>query len=113
KGKFYSGIPLQRLVELEKGNTTKDKPIVNFYDLAGSFGNCRQEGEVDFRSGKKPEIYIQTILSHFSSENDLVLDSFLGSGSTSAVAHKMKRRYIGIEMGEHAKTHCIPRLQKV
>ena len=113
KGKFYSGIPLTRLKELENGNSTKDKPIVNFYDLAGSFGNCRQEGGVDFRSGKKPEIYIQTILNHFSVENDLVLDSFLGSGSTAATAHKMNRRYIGIEMGEHAKTHCIPRLQKV
>lgn len=113
KGKFYSGIPLERLKELEKGNSTKDKPIVNFYDLAGSFGNCRQEGGVDFRSGKKPEVYIQTILNHFSVENDFVLDSFLGSGSTAATAHKMNRRYIGIEMGEHAKTHCIPRLEKV
>lgn len=43
----------------------------------------------------------------------MILDSFLGSGTSSAVAHKMGRRYIGIEMGEHAKTHCIPRLQKV
>ena len=45
--------------------------------------------------------------------NDLVLDSFLGSGTTAAVAHKMGRRWIGIEMGEHAVTHCLPRLQKV
>lgn len=44
---------------------------------------------------------------------DLVLDSFLGSATTAAVAHKMGRRYIGIEMGDHARTHCIPRLQKV
>jgi adenine-specific DNA-methyltransferase len=44
---------------------------------------------------------------------DLVLDSFLGSGTTAAVAHNMGRRYIGIEMGEHAKTHCITRLKKV
>jgi hypothetical protein len=44
---------------------------------------------------------------------DLVLDSFLGSGTTAAVAHKMGRRYIGIEMGEHASTHCLPRLEKV
>jgi hypothetical protein len=44
---------------------------------------------------------------------DLVLDSFLGSGTTAAVAHKMGRRWIGIEMGEHAATHCLPRLQKV
>ena len=45
--------------------------------------------------------------------NDLILDSFLGSGTTAAVAQKMGRRWIGIEMGEHAKTHCVPRLQKV
>jgi adenine-specific DNA-methyltransferase len=44
---------------------------------------------------------------------DLVLDSFLGSGTTAAVAQKMGRRWIGIEIGEHAVTHCIPRLQKV
>jgi adenine-specific DNA-methyltransferase len=44
---------------------------------------------------------------------DLVLDSFLGSGTTAAVAHKMGRRWIGIELGEHAVTHCAPRLCKV
>ena len=44
---------------------------------------------------------------------DLVLDSFLGSGTTAAVAHKMGRRWIGIEMGDHAVTHCAPRLNKV
>ncbi|WP_370691391.1 DNA methyltransferase [Methylicorpusculum sp.] len=45
--------------------------------------------------------------------NDLILDSFLGSGTSAAVAHKMNRRYIGIEMGDHAQTHCQSRLQKV
>lgn len=45
--------------------------------------------------------------------SDLILDSFLGSGTTAAVAHKMGRRWIGIEMGEHAVTHCLPRLRKV
>lgn len=44
---------------------------------------------------------------------DLVLDSFLGSGTTAAVAHKMGRRWIGIELGEHCDTHCLPRLRKV
>jgi adenine-specific DNA-methyltransferase len=48
-----------------------------------------------------------------SNPGDLVLDSFLGSGTTAAVAHKMGRRYIGIEMGGHASTLCLPRLQKV
>ena len=50
---------------------------------------------------------------YFSKENDLVLDSFLGSGSTIAVAHKLKRKYIGIEMGTQAITHCVPRLKKI
>ncbi len=61
----------------------------------------------------KPERLIERILHIATNENDLVLDSFLGSGTTAAVAHKMNRRYIGIEMGEHAKTHCAARLQKV
>jgi len=61
----------------------------------------------------KPERLIQRILHLATNENDLVLDSFLGSGTTAAVAHKMNRRYIGIEMGEHAQTHCQPRLKKV
>ena len=61
----------------------------------------------------KPEQLIGRVLQIGSNPGDLVLDSFLGSGTTSAVAHKMRRRYIGIEMGEHARTHCLPRLQKV
>ncbi len=61
----------------------------------------------------KPEKLIQRILHLATKPGDLVLDSFLGSGTTAAVAHKMQRRWIGIEMGEHAQTHCIPRLQKV
>jgi adenine-specific DNA-methyltransferase len=61
----------------------------------------------------KPEALIQRVLQIATKEGDLVLDSFLGSGTTAAVAHKMERRYIGIEMGAHAQTHCAPRLQKV
>ena len=61
----------------------------------------------------KPERLIQRILHIATNPGDLVLDSFLGSGTTAAVAHKMGRRWIGIELGEHCYTHCIPRLQKV
>jgi len=61
----------------------------------------------------KPERLIQRILHIATDPGDLVLDSFLGSGTTAAVAHKMGRRYIGIEMGEHARTHCALRLNKV
>lgn len=64
-------------------------------------------------STPKPEKLLHRILHIATNKNDIVLDSFIGSGTTAAVAHKMGRRYIGIEMGEHAKTHCIPRLQKV
>ncbi|MGO4525776.1 site-specific DNA-methyltransferase [Microvirga sp. 2MCAF35] len=61
----------------------------------------------------KPERLIERILHIATNPGDLVLDSFLGSGTTAAVAHKMGRRYIGVEMGDHAVTHCAPRLRKV
>jgi len=61
----------------------------------------------------KPERLIQRILDISTAPGDLVLDSFLGSGTTAAVAHKMGRRWIGIEMGKHAVSHCAPRLRKV
>ncbi len=64
-------------------------------------------------STPKPERLIGRIIEVASSAGETVLDSFLGSGTTAAVAHKMGRRYIGIEMGEHAETHCVPRLRKV
>lgn len=61
----------------------------------------------------KPERLIQRILHIASNPGDLILDSFLGSATTAAVAHKMGRRWIGVEMGEHAVTHCAVRLRKV
>jgi adenine-specific DNA-methyltransferase len=61
----------------------------------------------------KPEALIKRVIEITTNKGDLVLDSFLGSGTTAAVAHKMGRRWIGVELGEHAKTHCVPRMQKV
>jgi len=61
----------------------------------------------------KPEALLKRVLDIATHPGDLVLDSFLGSGTTAAVAHKLGRRWIGIEMGEHAATHCLPRLLKV
>ena len=69
-------------------------------------------GDIPFGT-PKPEKLIQNILQIATKPDDLILDSFLGSGTTAAVAHKMGRRWIGIEMGEHARTHCLPRLEKV
>jgi len=61
----------------------------------------------------KPERLIERILTLSTNNGDLILDSFLGSGTTAAVAHKMGRRWIGVELGEHAKTHCYPRMKQV
>ena len=67
----------------------------------------------DVFSTPKPERLIERVLTLGSNPGDIVLDSFLGSGTTAAVAQKMGRRYIGIELGNHAYTHCVPRLKKV
>ena len=64
-------------------------------------------------STPKPERLLQRVLQLSTAPGDIVLDSFLGSATTAAVAHKMGRRWIGIELGEHCHTHCIPRLRKV
>lgn len=85
----------------ETGHTDEAKK-----EILALFGN-------DVFATPKPERLIQRILHIATNPGDLVLDSFLGSGTTAAVAHKMGRRYIGIEMGEHALTHCVPRLRKV
>lgn len=87
------------------------------HTLAGHTQEAAKENMALFGANKfstpKPERLIQVVLRIATNPGDLVLDSFAGSGTTGAVAHKMGRRYIGIEMGEHTRTHCIPRLQKV
>lgn len=75
--------------------------------------NLANEGGVAFKRSKKPEALIKQIFDISTKEGDMILDSFLGSGTTCAVAHKMKRKWIGIEMGEHIYSHCIPRLNNV
>jgi len=85
---------------------------VGHTDEAKKEANILFGGETSFGT-PKPERLLQRILHIATNPGDLVLDSFLGSGTTAAVAHKMGRRWIGIEMGEHAATHCLPRLQKV
>ena len=78
-----------------------------------SWTGIAPEGNVDFKNGKKPELLIKRILEMSTAYGDWVLDSFLGSGTTAAVAHKMRRRWIGIELGEHVNTHCRPRLKLI
>jgi len=93
-----------KIVKLEKLGTL-------WTDL--SWNGLSAQGGVKFSNGKKPELLLQRIFELSTEVGDFVLDSFLGSGTTAAVAHKMGRKWIGIELGEHAGTHCLPRLMDV
>src|SRR5437870_12879658 len=73
----------------------------------------QNEGGVDFPRAKKPEQLLRRIIDLSSEQGDWVLDSFAGSGTTGATAHKMNRRWVMVELGEHCHTHIIPRLTKV
>jgi adenine-specific DNA-methyltransferase len=75
--------------------------------------NLNKEGGVDFPNGKKPEALLQRIIDLFTAPDDLVLDYHLGSGTTAAVAHKMKRRYIGIEQINYLENDATHRLKNV
>ncbi len=104
---FYSN----KLKQID-GEFVSAEPLTTLWDDILS-NNLHNEGNVTFPKGKKPEHLIKRVLEIATNPGDLVLDSFLGSGTTAAVAHKMNRRYIGIEMGDHAYTHCKVRLDKV
>lgn len=121
EGRLYWGVkgtaktPMRKLFRFEakQGMTTP-----SIWDDVGLNQHASAEIEKLFGAKAsfetpKPEALIQRVIHIASNSDDLILDSFLGSGTTAAVAHKMGRRYIGIEMGEHAVTHCAPRLKKV
>jgi len=92
-------------------NEYKGQPISNLWtDIKVINPMSKERLEFD---GQKPEAIIERVFTLTTNPGDLVLDSFLGSGTTAAVAHKMGRRYIGIELGEHCYTHCLPRLKSV
>lgn len=88
------------------------------HEFAGSNQDAKKEmldlfPDTEPFATPKPERLLYRILTIATNPGDIVLDSFLGSGTTAAVAHKMGRRWIGIELGDHAKTHCMPRLKQV
>lgn len=99
-------------LKLIDGKMVSGEPLTSIWDDILS-NNLHNEGGVDFPKGKKPEALIKRCFELSTVEGDLVLDSFAGSGTTGAVAHKMGRRWIMVELGDHAKTHIVPRLQKV
>jgi adenine-specific DNA-methyltransferase len=99
-------------LKLVDGKYVAGEPLTSIWDDILS-NNLHNEGSVEFPKGKKPEALIKRCFELVTNSNDLVLDSFAGSGTTGAVAHKMGRRWIMIELGEHCQTHIIPRLKKV
>lgn len=107
KGVFYSGVPLERVTELEKGESLKEHSIVNYYDYSGDFGNIRNEGSIDFRAGKKPVKMLKTFLDMINYDDFICLDFFSGSSSTAhAVMQKNvddfgKRKFIMIQIPEN------------
>lgn len=116
---FYKGSSfrlfawLRDVAEERDGELYKKNLQGTYWDFVGETKNLTKEGSVEFPKGKKAERLISRILTMATAPGDLVFDSFLGSGTTAAVAHKMGRRYIGIELGNHCYTHCIPRLNSV
>lgn len=115
-GKDGNGMPRTKrfLSEVKQGTVSK---TIWYRTEVGDNQEAKREvrefNRKDVFSTPKPERLIERILKLATIEQDIVLDSFLGSGTTSAVAHKLKRKWIGVELGEHAKTHCYPRLKAV
>ena len=101
----------EKLKEID-GVLVAGEPLTTLWDDLLS-NNLHNEGGVEFPKGKKPEALIKRCVELSTEPGDLVLDLFAGSGTTGAVAHKMGRRWIMVELGEHAITHCVPRLKKV
>jgi adenine-specific DNA-methyltransferase len=113
--KGTAGTPMRKLFKSE-AKAGMSAPTI--WDDVGLNQHAAREIELLFGEKAsfetpKPESLMRRILQIATNQGDLVLDSFLGSGTTAAVAHKMRRCYIGIEMGDHAISHCVPRLHKV
>lgn len=85
----------------------------DFWTDIKTAGGVGEEGGVAFPKGKKPEALLQRVIEMCTDPGDLVLDSFAGSGTTGAVAQKLGRRWIMVELGDHCTTHIVPRLKKV
>ena len=115
-GKTGNNMPRLKkfLSEVQGGMVSK---TIWYRKEVGDNQEAKRENKIIFAndsfSTPKPEKLIQRMIHLSTQEGDIVLDSFLGSGTTCAVAQKMGRKWIGVEMGEHCKTHCFPRMQKI
>lgn len=105
---------LKDTAELSDGQITKSSSITNVWAHSEiPKADIASEGGVDFPRSKKPEQLLRRIIDMSTEPGDWVLDSFAGSGTTGAAAHKMGRRWIMVELGEHCHTHVLPRMCNV
>ncbi|OAD92657.1 restriction endonuclease subunit M [Aequorivita soesokkakensis] len=116
---FYNGrqlTPLSKSIHevIYNGKIDNDFGMLlcDFWDDI-DFQNTQNEGGVSFTNGKKPEELLYRIINMATTKNEIVLDFFVGSGTTASVAHKMNRRYIGIEQMDYIEELPFLRLQKV
>lgn len=116
---FYKGDKCRLFVWLKDTSEVIDGELFKkdlqgtYWDMNAWMKNLTKEGSVEFGNGKKPEQLIRQIFEMTTEPGDWVLDSFLGSGTTAAVATKMGRKWVGIELRNHAYTHCKVRLDRV
>ena len=105
---------LKDTAELKGNEIVKANRLTNIWTHSEiPKADLANEGGVEFKRGKKPEQLLRRIIDLSTNPGDWVLDSFAGSGTTGAVAHKMGRRWIMVELGQHCHTHIIPRLRRV
>ena len=117
-GSDGNNVPRQKKFLSESENAGLTPETIWYADDVGTNDTSKKEilsifGKENIFDTPKPELLIERVLKIASNEGDLVLDSFLGSGTTAAVAHKIGRKYIGIEMGDQAYTHCQKRLNMI
>ncbi len=106
-GGYFQGVP-------KDSKEFKIKPYPNFLDFVQEFNNVGYEGTVEFRNGKKPESLLKKVFEIGGLEKgDLVLDFFLGSGTTAATAHKLGLKYIGIEQLNYERNGSVARINAV
>lgn len=99
-------------LKMVDGHLVAGEPLTTIWDDILS-NNLHNEGGIEFPKGKKPEALIKRCLDLATQPGDLILDSFAGSGTTGAVAHKMHRRWIMVELRDHCRTHIVPRMKAV
>jgi adenine-specific DNA-methyltransferase len=116
-GKDLNGMPRRKMYLKDQGELTKAPQTIWFFEDVGHTQDAKKEAlafnSTDVFATPKPERLMDRVIQIATDPGDLVLDSFAGSGTTGAVAHKMGRRWIMVELGEHCHTHIVPRLRKV